>query len=53
MGTMLGVVLVVIMNTSLILLGVSSFWQRAVLGLLIIIGTGIPAYQATRRRRAA
>lgn len=52
-GTMLGVILVVIMNTSLILLGVSSFWQRAVLGLLIIIGTGIPAYQATRRRRAA
>ena len=28
-GTMLGVVLVVIMNTSLILLGVSSFWGNA------------------------
>lgn len=52
-GALLGVVLIVIMNTSLILLGVSSFWQRVVLGLLILAGTGIPAYQAKRRAKAA
>lgn len=47
-GTLLGVLLVVIMNNSLILLGVPSFWQRAVVGLLIILGTGITAYQSRR-----
>lgn len=52
-GTLLGVVLVVIMNNSLILLGISSFWQQVVLGILILIGTGIPALQAKRRARQA
>lgn len=52
-GTLLGVVLVVIMNTSLILLGISSFWQQAVLGVLIILGTGIPAFQQKRRSKIA
>lgn len=48
-GTLLGVILVTLMNTSLILLGISSFWQSVVLGLLILLGTGIPAYQSKRR----
>jgi simple sugar transport system permease protein len=52
-GTLLGVVLVVIMNNSLILLGISSFWQQVVLGLLILVGTGVPALQAKRRARQA
>ncbi|HHW13502.1 MAG TPA: ABC transporter permease [Firmicutes bacterium] len=52
-GTLLGVILVVIMNNSLILLGISSFWQQVVLGLLILLGTGIPAIQAKLRARRA
>jgi simple sugar transport system permease protein len=51
-GTLLGVALVVIMNNSLILVGIPSIWQKVVIGLIIIIGTGIPAYrnrQAERR----
>lgn len=52
-GSLLGVVLVVIMNNSLILLGISSFWQQVVLGLLILIGTGIPALQTKRRAKQA
>ena len=52
-GTLLGVVLVVIMNNSLILLGISSFWQQVVLGILILIGTGFPAFQAKRRAKRA
>lgn len=45
LGTLLGVALVVVMNNSLILIGVPSEWQKVVLGIILIIGTGIPAYQ--------
>lgn len=48
-GTLLGVALVVIMNNSLVLIGVPSEWQRVVIGLIILIGTGLPAIQAGRR----
>ncbi|MGE5139699.1 MAG: ABC transporter permease, partial [Rudaea sp.] len=44
-GTLLGIFLVVMLNNSLILLGVPTVWQRVVIGLVIIIGTGIPAWQ--------
>jgi len=47
----LGVALVVIMNNSLILLGIPTTWQRVVLGVIIIIGTGMPALQAQRAQR--
>lgn len=52
-GTILGVALVVIMNNSLILIGVPSTWQRVVIGLIILIGTGLPAVQARRRAQRA
>ncbi|WP_324718259.1 ABC transporter permease [Carboxydochorda subterranea] len=52
-GTLLGVTLVVIINNSLILLGISSFWQQVVLGALILLGTGIPTLQARFRARRA
>lgn len=45
-GTMLGVLLLTIMSNSLILLGIPSYWQRLVTGLIIVVGTGITAYQA-------
>lgn len=54
-GTILGVSLVVVMNNSLILIGVPSEWQKVVLGIILIVGTGIPAYQnmmAAKRVRA-
>jgi len=47
-GTLLGVVLIVLVNTSLILLGIPSTWQMVVIGALILIGTGVPAWQAKR-----
>jgi simple sugar transport system permease protein len=50
LGTMLGVFLIVIMNNSLILLGISSYWQKVVIGLIIIISTGITAYQSKKKR---
>ncbi|NHB84250.1 ABC transporter permease [Tessaracoccus sp. HDW20] len=50
-GVMLGTLLIVIVQNSMILLGIPTFWQRAALGMLIIVGTGISAVQITRRRR--
>lgn len=42
-GTLLGVFLLVMINNSLILLGVPSYWQKVLVGLVIIISTGITA----------
>ena len=36
-------------TNSLILVGIPSYWQQAVLGALILLGTGIPSLQAKRR----
>jgi simple sugar transport system permease protein len=52
-GTLLGVALVIIMNNSLILVGVPSVWQRVVIGAIILVGTGVPALQAQRAARRA
>lgn len=49
-GMLLGLSLVVIMNNSLILLGIPSFWQRFVIGILILVGTGITAYQSKKSK---
>jgi len=48
LGTVLGVILVILANNSLILIGVPTVWQRVVIGLIILVGTGIPAIQARR-----
>lgn len=50
-GALLGVALVTIMSNSLVLVGVPSEWRRVVTGLIIIIGTGLPALQAQRNAR--
>jgi simple sugar transport system permease protein len=51
LGTILGVALIVVLNNSLILVGVPPVWQRVVIGAVILIGTGIPALQAQRELR--
>lgn len=43
LGTVLGVFLLVIINNSLILLNIPSYWQKVVVGLLIIISVAISA----------
>ncbi len=50
-GTLLGVFLVTIINNSLILIGIPSFWQRFVTGLVIVVGASISAYQALRTQK--
>ncbi|QRG68326.1 ABC transporter permease [Brevibacillus choshinensis] len=48
LGSLLGLVLVITIQNSLILLGIPSYWQRFVIGALILIGTGVAAYQVKR-----
>ena len=50
-GTVLGVLLIQVINNSLILAGVPSAWQRAAVGLLLVIGVGIQAVTARRSAR--
>ncbi|WP_404862637.1 ABC transporter permease [Georhizobium sp. MAB10] len=55
-GTLLGALLITMINTSLLSAGVPSYWQRVVVGALIIIGTGLPIVidrLAKRRERLA
>lgn len=52
-GTLLGVMLVVVMSNSLVLMGIPATWQRVVVGVIIIIGTAIPALRMLRRLRHA
>nr|WP_026459815.1 ABC transporter permease [Schaalia suimastitidis] len=49
-GVILGTALIVIVQNSMILTGISTFWQGFALGLLIIVGTGISAMQVARSR---
>jgi simple sugar transport system permease protein len=48
LGCMLGTLLIVIVENSLILLGVPTSWKSVFTGVLIIIGTGVSAYQVAR-----
>ena len=48
---MLGTLLIVIVQNSMILVGIPTFWQRFSLGVLIIVGTGISAIQLSRSRK--
>ncbi|MGM7698078.1 ABC transporter permease [Microbacterium sp. A84] len=50
-GAMLGTLLIVIVQNSMILVGIPTFWQGFALGVLILVGTGISAVQLTRRAR--
>jgi len=48
MGTVLGVLMFTIINNSLIMVGVSTYWQRSVIGMLILVSTAITAIQDKR-----
>ncbi len=47
-GTVLGVALIVLVRNSLIVLGIPSTFQSITIGCLILLGTGLPAWQAKR-----
>ena len=49
LGTVLGVLLIVTINNSLILLDIPSYWQKVVTGLVILVSTAITARTGGRR----
>jgi simple sugar transport system permease protein len=51
LGTVLGVLLLVTINNSLILLAIPSYWQKVVTGLVILVSTAITARIGARRIR--
>ena len=48
-GTLLGVFMITVISNSLIMIGISTYWQRAVLGLLIICSVTISAFQNKKK----
>lgn len=52
-GCMLGTLLIVLVENSMILIGVPTTWKAVFTGALIVIGTGVSAMQVTRANRAA
>ena len=51
-GSLLGVLLMMIVNNNLILLGIPTYWSKFVTGVFIILGIGISSYQALRSQRS-
>ncbi|MDI3548829.1 MAG: simple sugar transport system permease protein [Halanaerobiales bacterium] len=49
-GTLLGVALITVLSNSLILMGIPTTWQKVFTGALIIIGTGLSAYQTMKEK---
>ena len=52
-GTVLGVLLIQLIDNSLLLIGVPSAWQRAAIGALLLIGVGVQSVTAMRAKRSA
>ena len=57
-GAVLGTLLIVIVENSMILLGIPTIWKSVFIGALIILGTGVSAFQvlklnSVRRRGTA
>ena len=44
-GTLLGVLLITLINNSLVMLKIPTFWQSAATGLIIILGTVAQMYR--------
>lgn len=52
-GCMLGTLLIVLVENSMILIGVPTTWKEVFTGALIVIGTGVSVLQVRRAGRAA
>ena len=51
LGALLGMALLTVVDNSLILLDISTTWQKVFTGAIIIIGTAISAIQMKRNAR--
>jgi len=50
-GTLLGVMLITVINNSLILLGIPSYWQRFTTGFVLLIAVTVPQIKGARSAR--
>ena len=51
LGTILGVLIIGVLRNGLVLLGISPFWQEAIIGIVIILAVGIDKWTSRRRGR--
>ena len=49
LGTMLGVFMLVMVNNSLIIMHVSTTWQRVVVGTIVIAATAVTSWRDRKR----
>ncbi len=52
-GCMLGTALIVVVENSMILIGIPTVWKDVFVGALIVLGTGLSAMQVTRAQKAS
>ncbi len=50
-GTMIGVILITVLEKNLVLLGLSSYWQKFFVGLIIVMGVIITYGDLSRKKR--
>lgn len=50
LGTVLGALLMNVLSSGMNLVGISAYWQKFVMGLIIIIAVGMDMYQRNKRR---
>ena len=50
-GCVLGVLLVQLINNCLNTVGIPTYWQRFVIGMVLVIGTSLTAYQALKEKK--
>ncbi len=51
-GTLLGVLLITLINNSLVMLKIPTFWQKATIGVIIILGTVAQIYRYKKSQKA-
>lgn len=51
-GCVLGTLLIVVVENSMVMLGIPTVWKSVFVGALIVIGTGVSAMQVSRASRA-
>jgi ribose transport system permease protein len=53
LGTILGVLIIGVLQNGLVLMGISPFWQETIIGLVIILAVGIDKWTSSSRKAAA
>jgi simple sugar transport system permease protein len=51
LGTILGVTLVAVMQNGLVLFGVSSYWHKVVIGIVILVSVSLTAYNYKKEEK--